>query len=283
MVRNVGFDTRELLSTSAVARLCHVSAMTVARWIDAGRLPAVRTPGGWRRVRRADALRFATTVGGRSPAHPTSAARLARRLVSGQRVAVTRWARDWVDGGATVSELVRTALAPAMRLIGDQWAAGTLDILAEHRATAIVAEAIAVARAAAPRVTRRHPRLILACPAGEQHGLAVQMAAQSFIDAGWDADILGADVPTRELVAELERSRPHAVGISVSASTDALPALLAALRRAQWDGLVLLGGALADTVRPREGILVDDGVPDFAARAAARLTPATHAAGSAGR
>ena len=47
-----------VLTTSQVARLCHVTANTVANWIDAGRLPAYRTPGGHRRVREEDLHRF---------------------------------------------------------------------------------------------------------------------------------------------------------------------------------------------------------------------------------
>jgi len=50
--------TKQVYTTSQVARLCHVTAGTVANWIDAGRLPAFRTPGGHRRVRRDDLVRF---------------------------------------------------------------------------------------------------------------------------------------------------------------------------------------------------------------------------------
>jgi excisionase family DNA binding protein len=52
-----------VLTTSQVARLCHVTANTVANWIDAGRLPAYRTPGGHRRVREEDLRRFMTENG----------------------------------------------------------------------------------------------------------------------------------------------------------------------------------------------------------------------------
>lgn len=37
-----------------VAALFRVDPKTVARWADAGRLPAFRTPGGHRRFRTAD-------------------------------------------------------------------------------------------------------------------------------------------------------------------------------------------------------------------------------------
>lgn len=39
-----------LYSTKQIAELCNVSIWTAIRWIDAGELPAYRTPGGRRRV-----------------------------------------------------------------------------------------------------------------------------------------------------------------------------------------------------------------------------------------
>ncbi len=39
-----------LLTTGEVARLFRVDPKTVCRWADQGRLPAIRTPGGQRRV-----------------------------------------------------------------------------------------------------------------------------------------------------------------------------------------------------------------------------------------
>jgi excisionase family DNA binding protein len=49
---------RKLLSTHQVANLLGVSLQSVARWIDAGQLPASRTPGGHRRVEPAALVGF---------------------------------------------------------------------------------------------------------------------------------------------------------------------------------------------------------------------------------
>jgi excisionase family DNA binding protein len=47
-----------LATAAEVAELCRVDAATVRRWIDAGKLPAIRLPGGNLRIRRSDVDAF---------------------------------------------------------------------------------------------------------------------------------------------------------------------------------------------------------------------------------
>jgi excisionase family DNA binding protein len=50
-------------STHDVARICHVTPMTVIRWIEDGKLPAFKTVGGHRRIRGPDLMTFCTSRG----------------------------------------------------------------------------------------------------------------------------------------------------------------------------------------------------------------------------
>lgn len=47
-----------LFTTVDLANVCNVSLRTVIRWVDEGRLPSFRTPGGHRRVREKDLRQF---------------------------------------------------------------------------------------------------------------------------------------------------------------------------------------------------------------------------------
>lgn len=58
MVTRDGVVNGRYMSTGEVARLCEVSPITVAKWIDDGILPGHSTPGGHRRVRVTDLVRF---------------------------------------------------------------------------------------------------------------------------------------------------------------------------------------------------------------------------------
>lgn len=59
--RTVGcenMETKQSFSTSEVAKYCHVTADTIRKWAEAGRIQVFKTPGGHRRIRREDLVRF---------------------------------------------------------------------------------------------------------------------------------------------------------------------------------------------------------------------------------
>jgi excisionase family DNA binding protein len=49
---------KTVFTTFEAAKICHVSPLSIINWVNAGRLPAFRTPGGHRRIRREDLVRF---------------------------------------------------------------------------------------------------------------------------------------------------------------------------------------------------------------------------------
>ena len=49
---------KPVFTTFETAKLCYVSPLSIINWVNAGRLAAFRTPGGHRRIRREDLIRF---------------------------------------------------------------------------------------------------------------------------------------------------------------------------------------------------------------------------------
>src|SRR5262245_42267433 len=49
---------KDIYTTNEIDQLLSVDISTVAEWIDRGKLPAYRTPGGHRRVHKKDLLSF---------------------------------------------------------------------------------------------------------------------------------------------------------------------------------------------------------------------------------
>ncbi len=79
---------RRALGTFAIAKICQVTPMTVARWLDENKLPSFTTGGGHRRVWDEDLLKFLKAHNMPSPAHLSKTAvvivdddRLFRKLI----------------------------------------------------------------------------------------------------------------------------------------------------------------------------------------------------------
>lgn len=53
----------DVFSTHSAARFCRVTPMTIIRWIEEGRIRAYKTPGGHRRIMRADLEDFCRQAG----------------------------------------------------------------------------------------------------------------------------------------------------------------------------------------------------------------------------
>lgn len=51
-------EDKQSFSTSEVAAYCHVTPDTIRKWAEAGRIRVFKTPGGHRRIRREDLLKF---------------------------------------------------------------------------------------------------------------------------------------------------------------------------------------------------------------------------------
>ncbi len=57
-------------------------------------------------------------------------------------------------------------------------------------------------------------RRVVACVANEYHQIGAKMVADVFELNGWDGYFLGANHPSRSLLALFRRSGPHVLGLS---------------------------------------------------------------------
>ena len=73
--------SKEVFTTFDVARICHFSPLSIINWVNAGRLPAFRTPGGHRRIRKKDLVHFMRENGIPIPESLREGSGLARILV----------------------------------------------------------------------------------------------------------------------------------------------------------------------------------------------------------
>src|SRR3954453_11079835 len=95
--------------------------------------------------------------------------------------------------------VLRDAVLPFLRDLGDRWARGTVTVGQEHFATAVIAGRLhALARGWDAGVG---PRAVLACPSDERHELGLLCFALALRGRGWRVCYLGADTPAEAIAS----------------------------------------------------------------------------------
>ncbi len=239
------------LTLRDAAETLGVHYMTAYRYVRTGRLPAVRGRVGWEvdpadlaRVRPADER--AAGVARRPRGSAGTSARLEARLLAGDEGGAWAVVDEAIAWGAPPAMVHHELLGPALRRIGDAWAAGELTIAQEHRASAV---ATRVVSRLGPRFARRgrtRGTVVVGTVAGDHHALPGAMLADLLRGEGFAVHDLGADVPTASFV-EAARGAARLVAV-VAGGFDSdgrarLRATVDALHDATIGAPVLVGGA----------------------------------------
>ena len=132
-----------------------------------------------------------------------------------------------------VVDLCQRVVSPALRRLGDDWAAGTVTIATEHRASAIC-ERLVGGWAAQQPTGRPRGIAIATTPPGERHGLPALMAAACLREDRWLVHHLACDLPVAEVGWFAGQARAQLVVLSAATTegeTAAVAAGQARLRR----------------------------------------------------
>jgi methanogenic corrinoid protein MtbC1 len=128
---------------------------------------------------------------------PVQAGRLYDAIVAGDET-LARHDVDRLAVGVSVLDLCEQIIAPALRRVGEQWAAGELTIATEHRASAICERLIAVRAHQPPG--RPRGIAVTATPPAERHALPALMAAACLREDRWLVHHLAADLPVVDVI-----------------------------------------------------------------------------------
>jgi excisionase family DNA binding protein len=199
-----------------------VHYQTAYAWVRDGSLPARRRGRGYEvddtgvwalAGRRREGRPPARAVGVRD--WPAQAGQLYAAVVAGEETHARHWLAR-LAAGASVLDLCERVIAPALRRIGEDWAAGNVSIAQEHRASAICERLIAL-HSGQPG-GRPRGRAVVATPPGERHALPALMAAACLREDRWLVHHLATDLP----VAEVTRLAA-AVGADLAVFSSATP------------------------------------------------------------
>lgn len=149
----------------------------------------------------------------------------------------------WAERGGIA--MMDDVVGPFVRELGDEWAAGRLEIYQEHFASEMLRGFLAEQWRPLSE-TAQGAVVLCATPAGEQHDLGLQFAATALALAGRRVRYLGANTPVVEILKACRQEPVEACAMSISVFAD--PAEMAVACREVRDGLppgatLLIGGA----------------------------------------
>ena len=181
---------------------------------------------------------------------------------------------DEMGARASFEPMMDRYLFPALHALGDAWQAGTVSVAAEHAASAAVGRWIGAAYDAAGTNRPSARPILVGLPAGARHELAALAFAAAARRAGLAVQYIGADVPAADWIRAARATMASAAVIGVPTATDApaARAVVASLRRALPDVLVILGGDGARAMQRQSVLpgLLPDAVRELEARLADR-------------
>ena len=196
-------DSLTLMREWIGARMQHPDRATAAAVLDHG-IALLHAPDeGTRHVCPPDPGRLTGPIGD-----------YVRALLDGRRDTAVDQVLGAMGAGASLVDVSVDLVQPALYEIGRLWQHNRIGVAQEHLATAIAQNALAAGFARAGFAPPNGRRAVFACVADNHHGLGLRMVSDAFEVAGWEADFLGADTPTPDIVRFVCEHRPDLLGLS---------------------------------------------------------------------
>ena len=169
-----------------------------------------------------------------------------------------------------LEDALTRVLMPFLVQVGDRWESGELSVTQEHFASHIVRSrlsAIAAGMSAEPN----RPTVVVACPPGERHDIALLAFSILLRREGWQVLYLGADIPTTDLAFACRRIEPDLVVVATSRSTALLGAAQGLRTIAARHPVAIAGGGASRELAQELGVAWLQGDVTEGARQALRV------------
>jgi methanogenic corrinoid protein MtbC1 len=141
------------------------------------------------------------------------------------------------------TELIDRVIIPLMHEVGERWHDGSLRIMHEHMASAVVRSVLSNGSRSRMR-SDNAPVAVVTTPAGQLHEMGALMVALNASREGWNVVYLGPNIPADEVAAAAMKRKAKLVALSIVYPMDD-PLVAEGLRRLRkliGDDIPILAG-----------------------------------------
>jgi DNA-binding transcriptional MerR regulator/methylmalonyl-CoA mutase cobalamin-binding subunit len=154
-------------------------------------------------------------------------------------------------------------LFPALRRLGDAWAAGRVNVAGEHMASAAVLRRLGLALDAASRLEDRDGPVVVGLPPGGRHELGALAFAVACRRAGMAVTYLGADLPVEDWLAAATGAAAAVIGVVTARDRSSAMEVARRLRAANEHLVIAFGGRAVPPAAAALGVMrLPDHLPD---------------------
>ena len=132
-------------------------------------------------------------------------------LLAGRRAECFELIRNALAEGHSAERIANDVVWPAMTQVDRLYRDDRIEAMLENMAARINRTVADQLQARLRRAERKGKRIIVVCATEPCEEIAGQMIADQFQASGWDAFLIGADVPNDELLKLVGDQRPHAL------------------------------------------------------------------------
>jgi len=137
-------------------------------------------------------------------------------LLKGDHLKCSGLIREYMKNNIPTKVLYEEIIKEAMYEVGKLWEKNKISVATEHMASAIVESVLNEMYPSIISREKNEKKVIVACIEDEFHQIGIKMISDIFELNGWNSYFLGANTPTRELVAFAKLIKPDIFAISLS-------------------------------------------------------------------
>jgi DNA-binding transcriptional MerR regulator/methylmalonyl-CoA mutase cobalamin-binding subunit len=179
---------------------------------------------------------------------------------------------DGLFAHGSYEAVIDSLVLPSVAALGPAWAAGRIDVAAEHLASAAVVRRLSTLFDHAG-AAGSGPQVLVGLPPGSRHEIGALACAVALRRRGIDVLYLGPDVPVASWVHATAESAARAVILGVTRPADVAGAreVATAIRGVRASVIVTMGGATAEEAADGVAIVLPPSVTEAAVQLAGLL------------